>query len=92
MKESQKKQIKEYLEAGGFITPMAALEFWGCFRLGARIWEIKQDYYDEYVKKVNENMLPFIEPAKEIKTEMITTSTGKRVAQYSLIKLVNNFN
>ena len=68
MKESQKKQIKKYLEAGGFITPMAALEFWGCFRLAGRINTLR-----------NEGM--------NIRTEMVTTRTGKRVAQYSLKKL-----
>lgn len=30
------------LHAGDRITPMDALARWGCFRLGARIWDLKQ--------------------------------------------------
>ena len=36
-KESQNSQIKAYLESGKSLTPIQALELFGCFRLGARI-------------------------------------------------------
>ena len=44
-KESQKSQmqaIKEWLEAGNPITPLVALEKFGCFRLSAQIFNLKK--------------------------------------------------
>ena len=38
--ESQCKQLRRALENGERITPIDALEKFGCFRLGARIWEL----------------------------------------------------
>lgn len=38
---SQKMQILEHLRLYGHITPLEALTKYGCFRLGARIWELK---------------------------------------------------
>ena len=42
---SQNAEILRYLKAGKSITPLEALHKWGCFRLGARIWELRQDGY-----------------------------------------------
>ena len=39
---TQTEQILTYLKRGGAITPLLALTLFGCMRLGARIWEIKQ--------------------------------------------------
>jgi len=80
---SQKQQIRSYLEAGGKLTPMAALNFWGCFRLSARIYDINEDYNNEWHQKP----VPTRYLRKEIKTEMVTTESGKRIAQYSIEKL-----
>ena len=44
MKESQKKKILKHLQEGLSITPMEALREFGCFRLGARISELREDY------------------------------------------------
>lgn len=33
-------RIRAWLEAGNTLTPLEALDKWGCFRLGARIWEL----------------------------------------------------
>ncbi len=41
--QSQKKLIREWLEAGNSITPMEALNLFGCFRLGARIWDLRDE-------------------------------------------------
>ncbi len=41
--KSQKAIIREYLEAGNSITQLEALRLFGCFRLGARIWNLKQE-------------------------------------------------
>lgn len=41
-KKSQTAIIGEYLMAGGTITPLEALEKWGCFRLAARIHDLRK--------------------------------------------------
>jgi len=45
-KKSQKEQIKQYLLTGKELTPLEALEKFGCFRLGARIWDLRHEGYD----------------------------------------------
>lgn len=39
---SQDEQILNYLWEGNTLTPLEALDKFGCFRLGARIWELRQ--------------------------------------------------
>lgn len=39
---SQREAIAKYLKSGKSITPLEALHKFGCMRLGARIWELKQ--------------------------------------------------
>ena len=38
---TQNQQIKSYLEKGKSITPIQALEKFGCFRLAARISDLR---------------------------------------------------
>jgi hypothetical protein len=38
---NQKEAILNYLIYGGTITQLGALNLFGCFRLGARIYELK---------------------------------------------------
>ena len=38
---NQNKQIREYLELGFKLTPLEALNKFGCLRLGARIYDLK---------------------------------------------------
>lgn len=45
-KKSQKQLILDYLLEGNEITPIDALNMFGCFRLGARIADLKKDGYD----------------------------------------------
>lgn len=40
---SQREQVKSHLKSLGSITPMAALNHYGIMRLGARIYELRQD-------------------------------------------------
>lgn len=53
MKNSQNTQILKALKKGARITPMDALKRFGCFRLGARIADLKKpenkwlDYYHQ---------------------------------------------
>lgn len=39
--KTQEKQILKALQSGKRLTPLAALEQFGCMRLGARIWNLK---------------------------------------------------
>jgi len=39
--ESQNKQIKAHLQSGKTLTAIQALEMFGCFRLAARIKDLK---------------------------------------------------
>jgi len=41
--ETQRAAIRRHLEREGRITPLDALDLYGCMRLGARIWELRQD-------------------------------------------------
>lgn len=43
--ESQTKSILEHLNSGLSITQLDALNMFGCFRLSARIYDIKQMGY-----------------------------------------------
>lgn len=43
--ETQNSRVLRHLEAGKAITPLEALEKWGIFRLGARVWDLKQMGY-----------------------------------------------
>ena len=45
MPESQACQILRYLRAGNTLTPLDALRLFGCLRLGARIWDLRQAGY-----------------------------------------------
>lgn len=41
---TQKQQIAQYLLEGNSITPIEALNMFGCFRLAAVIFDIKKEY------------------------------------------------
>ena len=41
--EAQNNQILKYLQTGKSLTPMDALQKFVCFRLGARIYDLKRD-------------------------------------------------
>ena len=43
--KSQEDLILEYLKTGKSITPLEALRFFGCLRLGARIWDLRHKGY-----------------------------------------------
>lgn len=42
IRKSQNEKVREHLEAGKSITPLAALHLYGCLRLGARIWDLRR--------------------------------------------------
>lgn len=41
MIQAQTKMIEQHLLNGRSITPLQALQEYGCFRLGARIWDLR---------------------------------------------------
>lgn len=41
---SQESQIIRHLRSGHSLTPLEALKLFGCFRLGARIYELRRRY------------------------------------------------
>ena len=43
---SQKLQILSHLKSGKTITPIEALNLFGCFRLGARINDLRNEGYE----------------------------------------------
>ena len=42
-KQTQRQKIKSWLEQGNTLTPLEALEKFGCFRLATRIFELKRE-------------------------------------------------
>ena len=48
---TQAEEILKALLSGQSLTPLEALQNFGCFRLGARIWDLKQLGYD--IKREN---------------------------------------
>ena len=44
--ESQTRLILAYLESGRSITPLDALNLFGCFRLSARIFELREKGFE----------------------------------------------
>ena len=43
---TQEEQILKHLQIIGSLTPLEALNLYGCFRLGARIWELRNQGHD----------------------------------------------
>ena len=43
---TQETEILNYLQSGNSITPLDALHKFGCFRIGARIYDLKQKGYN----------------------------------------------
>lgn len=43
---SQEEQVLSYLKAGNMISPIEALNLFGCFRLSARIYNLRHGKHD----------------------------------------------
>ena len=54
-KQSQSQQILAHLKAGNEITPMDALDLCGCFRLSARIADLRHDGWNISTKIITKN-------------------------------------
>ena len=58
---TQNQAILSFLQQGNSITPILALEKFGCFRLGARIYDLKHQGYNIQSKLVEKNKKHFEE-------------------------------
>ena len=61
VKESQCKRIATYLKGGGILTPMDALNMFGCFRLSARIADLRKMGYKVKTRIVSRNRKNYAE-------------------------------
>jgi hypothetical protein len=68
---SQESNIIYHLHNKGGITPIEALELYGCFRLGARIHELKREGYDIETLMVENNGKRFAKYVLKDKNEKI---------------------
>lgn len=71
---TQCSNILAHLRAGNTITQIEALNKFKCFRLASRICDLKKR----------------IAPYEKIEVKKILTPTGKYVAQYKLIRKLND--
>ena len=62
---SQNKIILNYLKKGKKLNPLKALKKFGCFRLGARVYDLKKDGYNISCKMVAKNGKHFAEYSLE---------------------------
>lgn len=61
MKTTQNTQILKALEEGARLTPMDALNRFGCFRLGARIADLRRAGHDIKTRIVHKDGKNFAE-------------------------------
>ena len=52
---SQRKSILNYMQKGYKITPLEALKKFGCLRLGARIYDLKQQGFEIKARMIEKN-------------------------------------
>lgn len=43
---SQKEKVLKYLQSGKTLTPIQAMNWWGVMRIGARIWDLRDEGYN----------------------------------------------
>lgn len=61
MTKNQTQQIKSHLNRGWKLTPLQALEKYGCMRLAARIGELRNAGMNIITRKVTRNGKTFAE-------------------------------
>lgn len=73
---SQKEQILEFLQDGEKITPLEALELFGCNRLASRIDEIRKDGFPIVTEMISV-------PTRHGKTRVARYSMGRRETEFA---------
>ena len=58
---TQNQRILEYLKSGKKLTPLVALEKFGCFRLSARIFNLREEGHAIITKNVTRKGKTFAE-------------------------------
>jgi len=58
---SQTEQIRKHLESGRTITPLEALNDYGCMRLGARVLDLKREGMAIHSRLISRNGKRFAE-------------------------------
>lgn len=58
---SQSKQVKHYLESGGKLTPIEALDKFGCFRLAAIVYNLKEEGLEVKTKMIKNGQKTYAE-------------------------------
>ena len=58
---TQDQQILDYLKSGKTLTPLVALEKFGCFRLSARIFNLREEGHAIITKNVTRKGKTFAE-------------------------------
>ncbi|OTP90515.1 hypothetical protein B6D12_05985 [Gilliamella apicola] len=58
---SQCERILIHLQSGKTINPLQVLKLYGCFRLGARIYDLKKAGFDIDSRLVNEHGVQYAE-------------------------------
>ena len=61
MSQTQNEQILDYLKSGKSITPLEALEFFQCFRLSARIFDLRSDGHNIITKNITNDKKTYAE-------------------------------
>ena len=64
---SQNKQIINYLQKGKSITPIDALNKFGCFRLSARILDLRKEGYEIITENITKQGKTFAQYSMEVK-------------------------
>ena len=64
---SQNKQILNYLLSGKKLTPITALNKFGCFRLSARILDLRKEGHNLTTENVTRKVKTFAEYSLEVK-------------------------
>ena len=62
---SQNKKILNYLLKGKKLTPIDALEKFGCFRLSARILDLRKEGYDIITENITKQGKTFAQYSME---------------------------
>jgi hypothetical protein len=76
-RETQRSRVKKHLENGNSITPMDALERYGCFRLAAVIHDLKHDDNMQIEKELIKNKYG----TKYAKYKLVTKSINQSILE-----------
>ena len=73
---SQCERILIHLQSGKTINPLQALDLYGCFRLGARIYDLKQAGFDIDSRLVYENGVQYAEYSMSLQAKSHKKATN----------------